>query len=53
MYYYSIKRYLCGGGRAWAAHQRAVRLVTGHPNSVSGSVIPLDANVAVAHRLPE
>ena len=53
MYYDHIKRYLCGSGRAWAAHQRAVRLVTGHPNSVGGSVIPPDANAVVAHRHPE
>ncbi len=34
VFYYSIKRYRCGSGRAWAARQRPVRLVTGHPNSV-------------------
>lgn len=44
------KRYLCGSGRAWAAQQRAVRLVTGHPNSVGGPVIPPDDNDAVATR---
>ena len=40
------KRYLCGSGRAWAVHQRAVRLVTGHPNSAGGTVIPPGTNVA-------
>ena len=33
MFYTDSKRYLCGSGRAWAARQRPVRLVTGHPNS--------------------
>ena len=42
MFYYRIKRYLCGSGRAWAVRQRPVRLVTGHPNSVEEpSSLPL------------
>ena len=34
VFYSMSKRYLCGSGRAWAARQRPVRLVTGPTNSV-------------------
>lgn len=43
------KRCLCGSGRPWAAHQRPVRLVTGHPNSVEAP-LPL---LGEAERHPE
>jgi hypothetical protein len=52
MCYTTTQWYLCGSGRAWAARQRPVRLVTGHPNSVLDPGSPAE-RLGRSHRLLE